>query len=165
MPRLSVRRSAVSIVLLTFAAASLAAEEPTGLEYVKRLQTVPLNAILQYCRERAPEAEQAISEGHAHMLGSLEQAMEVWIAERPEMKQSMLQRLPAGSKERVEVEQQMRELQTLAKKSTDSIRQYDPHAYCPWVAKKFQEATPATLLKSLHDYDERVAAKVRQMGQ
>jgi hypothetical protein len=152
----------VSITALSLVATAFAAEEHTGVEYLKRQQTVQVDAVVQYCKENAPEADQLVDEGRARFMSSLEQGLEMWFAEKPEMKQTLLQKMPANSKERQEFEQKMQELADISKRSVDAIRKYDPHIYCPWVANKLKASTPATVLKSIHDYNRRVAAKLRQ---
>lgn len=162
MPSSIVRLFVAFITSFPLIVPALAVEEPTALDYLRHQQTVQIDAIAQYCRENAPEANQLVSEGHAQFVSSLEQGLEIWVAEKPGMKQTLLQKLPTNSKERQEFEQKMLELRDIAKKSVDSITKYDPHTYCPWVANKFKASTPATVLKSLHDYDNKVAAKLRQ---
>jgi len=159
------RKLVTYITALSWVVTAYASEEPTAFEYIKRQHAAQVDAITQYCHENAPEADPLVSTARTSFMSSLEQALEIWLAEKPGMKQTLLQTSPANLKERKELEQKMQELGAISKKSVDAIRQHDPHTYCPWVANKFNAATSATVLKSLHEYDRRVTAKLHQIDE
>jgi hypothetical protein len=153
----------MSITAFSLTATAFAAEEPTAFEYLKRRQTVQVDVVAQYCHENAPEADQLVSEGRASFMSSLEQGLEIWLAEKPKMKQTLLQKFPTNSKERLALEQKIQELRDITNKTAEAIKKYDPHTYCPLVANKFKASTSGTVLKLLHDYDKRVEDKNKSL--
>lgn len=157
-----IRQFVASIISLLLTETTFASEDPTAFEYLKRQQTAQFDIIVQYCRENAPEANQLMNEGYTNFISSLEQGLAIWVSEKPGMKQTLLKKLPSNSEERKELEQKMQEIQDIAKQSLESIKKHNPHTYCPLVANRLKASTPATVLKSLHAYDELVAAELRK---
>ena len=142
--------SALSLLLLT---QGMATEMVTGRELVRRQQAAPMEAIVQHCHKSAPETTERISAAYTNFSTSLQTAMDMWIAEKPEKKVSLEKQIPSDSDEAKEA---LATLKEIGVKVADSVKQYDPQKYCPWLAQRLSAATPESILKTLHQYDARV---------
>lgn len=138
---------------------NVAAETIGGLELIRRQQSAPTDAIVEYCRQSAPESIQVVEAGYAVYLSNLEKAMSIWISEKPDKQKFLQIQTASDSPQSRVVEAQIKEV---AIRILKNVKQYDPQKYCPWVADRLKSSTPESILKSLHEYDARVEAKLKQ---
>jgi len=149
------RTPLVASVTFAILVQAAVAQTTTGRELIRRLQAAPTDAIVQYCNQHAPEADQLLKAGYATYSSNMRTAMDMWIAEKPEKQASLEQEVPSDS---VEAKEALATLKNLSDKIPESVKQYDPQKYCPWLAQRLSTTTPESILKSLHQYDARVEA-------
>ncbi|WP_238530978.1 hypothetical protein, partial [Rhodanobacter spathiphylli] len=142
-------RYAAIAMCLTVAATSAATERGTSQrDYVRQLESAPSEAIVQYCRTNAPEAQGQVDEGYGTYLSSLDKALDMWISSNPELGRSMgSQMSPAAAKS---AQASMLEISAAV---LSGIKKYDAHKYCAWMATKLKSTTPQSMLKSLQEYE------------
>jgi hypothetical protein len=143
--------SALSLLPLT---QGMATEMVTGRELVRRQQAAPMEAIVQHCHNSAPETSERISAGYTNFATSLQTAMNMWIAEKPEKQKVLMEKQISSDSH--EAKEALAALKEIGVKVADSVKQYDPQKYCPWLAQRLSAATPESILKTLHQYDARV---------
>lgn len=148
----------LAALTFTACASSFAADLITGYDLVKRQQTASTDAVVEYCHQNSPQSSRVVNEGYAVYLSSLQSAMTSWIAEKPDMQKNLERNVPANSSEVREVNARMQDIHAAI---LNSVKQYEPAKYCPWVAGKLKATTPESLLKTLHEYDARVRQKLQ----
>lgn len=132
----------------------------TGRDVMRRLQIAPMDAIVQYCHAHAPEADQLMAIGYATFTANVQKAMDIWTAEKPGNQKSSEVEFSSDS---AEAREMLAMLNDLGNKVVDSVKQYDPQKYCPGLAQRLDATSPEAILKSLHQYEARVAARVAGM--
>lgn len=147
------RYATVALCFTLVTAPVATAQDITQRDYVRQLESAPSDAIVQYCRAKAPEAKGQIDEGYANYLSSLDKAMNMWVSSNPELERSLgTQMSPSDAKA---AQASMRDISSAV---LSRIKQYDAHKYCAWMATKLKSTTPQSLLGLLHEYEARARA-------
>lgn len=156
---MTLKPSYLTALAIMLVASNASAEMIKERELLRRLQTAPSDAIVQYCRTNAPETIQLVDSGYAAYLSSFEKSIAIWSAEKPETQKYLESQIPSDSADVRTIEATINDIGT---KILESVKQYDPHKYCPWMASKLKASTPDLILKHLHEYDARVELKLQE---
>lgn len=152
-------RMAFAACLLFVTTFTTIAQGMTRREYFRHLESVPTDAVVEYCLRNAPETKAQIDAGLANYTKSLNTALQMWVAGNPTLEPALSAEVSPA-----EVKSFKASAVQLANRITAGIQRYDPHKYCNWLAPKLEATTPQDVLQLLHQYEDRVKAGLRDQG-
>ena len=113
------------------------------LRQMMKIQEIQLTEpIVAYCRGNAPEAAKSLEEGYANYVALMEAAYESWI-------QQLSDEDLSGTPTPNELQEMSAKITELSGQMLSSVRQRDPHIYCPWLADRLRAYTRDTAKRAI----------------
>ncbi|WP_284620810.1 hypothetical protein [Aquabacterium humicola] len=141
----------VAYATLIFASASGAAYGGTSADLFLRMQTEPPAKLIQYCKDAAPETQEALAAEY-----------EVFKVKFAEAAAPLVTKLPADVPQEVAANVD-RMIVELGERQLQAVKQLEPHGYCSWLLKSLRSTTTerlaSTMQSAIDRYTEMARAK------